>query len=1504
MSQFKQLILIVIGIIVPIFLFPSFITAQAVTVTLQVDPFPTPYISEWEMSPDMIQFSIFNDSSETITGEIFITIDKSGSGIIASGSSHSIEIMSGDEQTVFSPDLLNSSSISYDESIEEIIIRTGRLPEGSYTICLIYKDLYAVELADEICFSFDILYPAPPYLNYPFDNDTLENQSPIFQWQPIQVPVDYPFSYILNIAEVLDYQTPLEALTQSGFMHHSETNILQASYSYPVTALSFVDGKKYVWQVSVIDDNGFAPTTNEGKSEIWTFVYKEQADEIVLGGDTKTIILAADGEEGSSGNILANLSSLSFEEVKAEYERIKAGGEVILPIPGLGRFDRFSISKVAVSFDTKNKVIAFRGETERYNEKNAEVLLTLKFDKGLKCAISIKFRSFSFGNAFVTFASHGRYNEIATDFTVLVFANKKHTLESKTLPSGVANFFDTNSVAVEPGMNFYSVVDIDRTPWFEAFVSFIGVESNQIIITGYGGPVKNLLTKKAAKDFELSLGAKFPAIMSPEIRLWLNSRQFEFKGGIKRALGKSSDTTSTTKDSTKTTTPSADSTNLASSPTDTTKTTDSTKSSLEAKYTPFIELKETIKGSFGDRKEHSFYRSMHLEQELSDSSDVKLTLEYGTEDTIRLGLPWLGIHDAKLTLDLAQEKIGMQIMGGFSIGEMKVADTLLVAFKHDLSVKPDTSKADTTKSTTSTTDTKKKKKYSFRAKAKLSDDFSLKKLMTIMQKTITDKASTKMINIPTDMFDLSNISLGFSGGENSEFFIVAQTELMNAKSDILLSLSKNEKNERQFIVGVKPEKWKLTEAIPLLSNPVLDNLDFSNVGFVITNEDSRLSSDDLDYDTRQFFSKMSASDEYELVLKPGINLISVIPLENMTEDDPLYKLMEHLGMHSKGLLLQGSFGNVFGLMSGKSGGKSDLIKDIYLKAGLPPMQPPGAPAWFKSGELALEITGTPSVGVIGAITVDINGDILTFFIKGQISKDGAGVALSIVGGLEAEEPWVAPFGIKFLTLNKSVLTISVNAYGNIGLGFAGDLVIGKKDIQCAVAVAINGYTGVPTNAIFDGESEDGIGFSDLAELQTKMVTAASGVAATPLPTANFPEMDIKKMGLKFAPKSDPDLGVEAGMAIKGELHMSFTSGGEMENFAAIDCNVGVDGIWAKGHLNEFKVGPLVWKDAMIDLQLVPFESHFILNGEVDILGSMKLIDLAITRDSLAFKTETEIDGLYKSQLTASGAFNLTNPDFAVHGELENDFGEALEVPLSLGLSKLAEAGIVTIDATMAAFEQAEKLQVKKDQAIEELKKELDIVRAKAKEIMLSQKVPRDIAYRNLVASKNSKNSAYNKFRSIKKRLVRQKRAALKNFRNKLGVYRKKAIIYTKAHAIYVSKVAIYKAIPDPDNNPSLVALKNESEKLWAKLLLEKEKLNDLRLFYQKIIEYIADNGKSPVKILKSEFDSSLKNLVKREGIDFHIELTLLDEPKEIDLKLNFDNLGEAVKTILEQLMHK
>ncbi len=1460
---------------------------QPLSASLQVNPFPTPYLSDWELNPNIAQLSLRNDSSESVSAQIFLVILRDGGGTVVSGSSSVFELPAGGDETILAPDLIDYQSVKYDASIRDIAVRTGRLPEGRYSLCVTIKDGSGSILVDETCAYFEIVYPDPPSLLYPFDADTIDNSYPVFQWQPVQAPVNYPIHYLITIAQLQDYQTPLQALTSTEYYQYQQDNLSSSNLSYPIDALPLEDGKKFVWQVRALDDNGYPPTANDGKSEIWTFTFRESGAPTET-GDQSGIRIVPAGQEGGSQNVLSQLNGGDFDAVKAEWERIKAGGEVVIPLPGMGDFEGFSVSNVGVSFDTKNKVIAFRGKTERYNEPNAEVLLTLKWDKGLKCAISIKLPNFSFGGVFLELASYGRFQELATDFSVIVFANDKLTLSSKGLPSGVADFFDTLAVPVDAGMNYYGVINLSRTPWFETVVNFIGVESNQVVLTGHGGPIKNLLTKKAAKEFDLSLSAQFPAIIAPEYKLWLKSRQFELKGGVKRALAASEDSSAI-----KTTT---DSTGKAK-----------TDTALAAKYTPYLELKETLKGSFGNNKEHSFYRTVKLEKESTDSTG-KIAFEFGTDDTIHLGLPWLNITDVKLAMEPDKEKPKVTLSGGVSIGDVKVSDSLFVEIgKADTTMKTDVSgsrKKDSTwrqADSVTVTATGSTKKFSFRAKAQLADKFNLIDLIKIARSTRAEKEQDSGPQIPEGFFNLSDVALGISGGDQNEFFFSGRTTLKQSQTDLLLSMTKDDKGERLVTVGVKPVDWKLTDAVPQLSNPVLDNINFSRVGFVITNKESDIESSDLGPDTYDFYEKLYGSDQYTLKLKPGINLVAVIPLDNMSPDDPLMKLMEHLGMQSGTILLQGTFGNAFGLLNGE-GGANDLIKDIYLKASLPPMHPPGSPEWFKSGELALEITGEPSVGLVGTMTVQIQDDVLAFFLGGKIERQGAGVAVAMVGGLQAEEPWVAPFGIQFLTLNKVVLKISLNALGNLGLGFAGDLVVGEKQINTAIAVTVNAYSGVPTNFIFDGQSETGVEMTDIAKLQGKMVAAATGGQPPALPVENLPDMAIKNMHLKFAPKSDPDLGVEAGMAIKGDLNLSRRPGGEMENFAAVDCNVSTEGIWAKGHVNQFAVGPLIWQDGMVDLQIKLGDTHFLMSGEVDLLGSMKSVDLKLTRDSLSFASETEIDGLYSSQLTANGGFNLTEPSFKVHGELQSDFSGPLEEALAAGLSQFAAKGADVINASLVAYQEAEALREQKQAAVDKLKQRLGAVRLETKKGVDEVKAERDAEYARFQSARNAKDAAYRAYVNVPTYKVSEKASALVTYRSKLASYRIQAIANAKATADYAARLAAYNAIPDPDNNPALVALKGQADKLWAELEKQKENLERLQEVFQKINQY-ASAGQSPVKIQKAEFNATLDDLVQGKGVALHLEMKWLGEFKELNANVSLRDQREGIKNILEALIH-
>ena len=114
------------------------------------------------------------------------------------------------------------------------------------------------------------------------------------------------------------------------------------------------------------------------------------------------------------------------------------------------------------------------------------------------------------------------------------------------------------------------------------------------------------------------------------------------------------------------------------------------------------------------------------------------------------------------------------------------------------------------------------------------------------------------------------------------------------------------------------------------------------------------------------------------------------------------------------------------------------------------MRPKGSPEWFRSGVLALEISGEPSVRLAGEMNVMIQEDELAFFLAATLAK--AGISLS--GGLKADRGWEQPFDIQWLTLYKVVLKIGITPTGSVQLGFGANLVIGEKDMDVAVAIAI------------------------------------------------------------------------------------------------------------------------------------------------------------------------------------------------------------------------------------------------------------------------------------------------------------------------------------------------------------------------------------------------------------------------------------------------------------------
>lgn len=257
------------------FLWPASSQAQgAWEALLTIDPYPSPYYSDWDVNPNIGSLTVLNHGASPGDVRVVFNIIDRSNRIIASGRSEPQTVPVGAAVIFDSPYELAGTS-SHDADIERIAERTGRLPEGAYTACAAATDLDGFILS-EACAEFTILYPDPPLLLGPMDGAALDRQDELFQWTPVQVPVQFQAQYVLRIAEVLEGQTPAEALG-SNIPQFESFELFAPNLQYPLDARPFEVGKTYAWSVRAFDQNGYPLSANQGRSEIWTFEFVDDA---------------------------------------------------------------------------------------------------------------------------------------------------------------------------------------------------------------------------------------------------------------------------------------------------------------------------------------------------------------------------------------------------------------------------------------------------------------------------------------------------------------------------------------------------------------------------------------------------------------------------------------------------------------------------------------------------------------------------------------------------------------------------------------------------------------------------------------------------------------------------------------------------------------------------------------------------------------------------------------------------------------------------------------------------------------------------------------------------------------------------------------------------------------------------------------------------------------------------------------------------------------------------
>lgn len=417
--------------------------------------------------------------------------------------------------------------------------------------------------------------------------------------------------------------------------------------------------------------------------------------------------------------------------------------------------------------------------------------------------------------------------------------------------------------------------------------------------------------------------------------------------------------------------------------------------------------------------------------------------------------------------------------------------------------------------------------------------------------------------------------------------------------------------------------------------------------------------------------------------------------------------------------------------------------------------------------------------------------------------------------------------------------------------------------------------------------------------------AAAGEPALAGPPAidldALPDIAFRKLGLKFAPKPFPDLGVERGFAIKGRMWLPLSANGELTDFAGVDVSVGEDGFWARGDLGAFQLGPLRWQDAKLDLTATREAQHFLVKGEAELFGARQALDVSLTRKGFSFKSQSYLFNLFTADLSCESVFDLKRPSFKVDAVVHNDFGDAIGPVFQDGIVRFAQRGEEVAGAARAAADEVDRALANAQATADQLRATLEAQRARAHAAVAE--LQRDVAAQRgrLNAALAARNSAWSLYSGTPARQIALKAQRRAAYAAANARYHATAAAYNGIRGVLAAREAVLDALPPVDRNIALMAANAATTALRERLEITRARLRVLEQRFAAIGDAVA-RGERLMTVQHAEFHGELSAAMGGGATSWVIAGSFIGEPFEVRRSLDFSNLGVAVAQIVEQLI--
>ncbi len=183
-------------------------------------PVPVKF-SKWQQDPNIIQLALSNltlNSYQNFSISFNIKDEKGRIKTYSRDGDPKVKrfnLSAGQTLVIPGTEAVNFKAVTYNKSIEDIILSTNSLPEGNYLLCVRIIDTLGNDIGNggEKCELISIYLPEPPNLISPANASNLMSNLPQFIWTPVigQDPT-VQVQYRIKIAKILQGQTPKTAI--------------------------------------------------------------------------------------------------------------------------------------------------------------------------------------------------------------------------------------------------------------------------------------------------------------------------------------------------------------------------------------------------------------------------------------------------------------------------------------------------------------------------------------------------------------------------------------------------------------------------------------------------------------------------------------------------------------------------------------------------------------------------------------------------------------------------------------------------------------------------------------------------------------------------------------------------------------------------------------------------------------------------------------------------------------------------------------------------------------------------------------------------------------------------------------------------------------------------------------------------------------------------------------------------------------------------------------------